>query len=146
MAGFSHPGAMAPSLPGPTRTAPPRTPSSWPSHPRMRRYNLFGATGLIYLLLGFLVLRFVWALGTGPVAWEAALAGLSNPIYIAFHGLSLLSVIFVGVRFFRLFPKAQPARIGPAVSPPRPVILAALYLVWIGSTALFGAILAGAIL
>ncbi len=146
MAGFSHPAAMAPSRPGSTRTAPPRTPGSWPAHPRMRLYTLFGATGIIYFLLGFLVLRFVWALGAGPDAWHAAVAGLANPIYIAFHALSLVSVLFVGVRFFRLFPKAQPARIGPVRLPPRPLILASLYLVWIGTTVLFSGVLAGVIL
>ena len=37
---------MAPHTPGSTRTAAPQTPGSWPSHPRMRLYTLFGATGI----------------------------------------------------------------------------------------------------
>ena len=52
-------------------------------------------------------------------------------------------MIFVGIRFFRLFPKSQPARIGPAKPPPGPVILAGLYVAWIGVTLLYSAILAG---
>ena len=62
---------------------------------------------------------------------------------IAFHVLGLVSVIFVGVRFFSFFPKAQPPRIGPLKPPPAQVILGGLYAAWIGLTLLFGAILAG---
>ena len=143
MAGAAHPGAMAPPTPGRTRTAPPRQPASWPSHSRMRVYTLFGLTGIVYMVAGFVCLRVVWSLGQGEAAWQATMASMSNPFYIAFHWVTLVSVIFVGVRFFRLFPKAQPARIGPAKPPPRPVIHAMLYAVWIGLTALFVAILAG---
>ncbi|MEE2674495.1 MAG: hypothetical protein VX466_11910 [Myxococcota bacterium] len=118
-------------------------PATWWSHPRIRTYLLFGSTGAVYLLLALFALRVVWALGSGPEAWNAAIAELESPLYIAFHGLGLASVIFVGVRFFGFFPKAQPSRIGPAKPPPPPVILAMLYLAWIGVTVLFVAILAG---
>ena len=143
MAGPAHPNAMSPAKPGPTRTAPPQTPDSWPSLSRMRVYTLFGWTGVLYLLVGFVALRLIWNLGEGPEAWDAALASLGHPLYIVFHLLCLVSVIFVGVRFFRLFPKAQPARIGPLKPPPRPVLHAMLYGLWIGVTVLFSAILAG---
>ena len=145
MAGPAHPHAMAPAKPGSTRTAPPQMPSSWWSHPRIRTYLLFDATGIIYLLLGFVALRVVWALGAGPEVWDATIASLRNPIYVAFHALGLVSVIFVGVRFFRLFPKAQPPRIGPAKPPPQRVILVMMYVAWAAVTLLFGAILAGGI-
>ncbi len=145
MAGAAHPHAMAPSKPGPTRTAPPQMPASWWSHPRIRTYLLFDATGIVYLLLGLVALRVVWALGAGPEVWDATIASLSSPLYIAFHVLGLVSVIFVGVRFFRLFPKSQPPRIGPAKPPPQLVILAGLYAAWIGLTLVFAFILAGGI-
>ncbi len=145
MAGPANPRAMAPHTPGPTRTAAPQTPGSWPSHPRMRLYTLFGATGIVYLLVGFVALRVVWNLGEGPEAWAAVLEQLENPIYIAFHALALGSVVFVAVRFFRLFPKAQPAFIGPVVPPPRPILHAMLYAAWIGITVILSAILAGVI-
>ena len=141
----AHPGAMAPPKPGPTRTAPPQMPSTWWSAPRIRTYLLFDATGLIYFLLGFVALRLVWALGEGPDAWATALGSMSNPLYILFHAIGLVSVLFVGVRFFRLFPKAQPPRIGPAKPPPAPVLIAMLYAAWVGVTALFSVILAGGI-
>ncbi len=143
MAGPAHPKAMSPSVPGRTRTAPPQMPASRWSHPRIRTYLLFGSTGIIYLLLGLLALRVVWALGAGPQVWDATLASLANPLYVAFHVLGLVSVIFVGVRFFRFFPKAQLPRIGPAKSPPQAVILAMLYLAWISLALAFAAILAG---
>jgi fumarate reductase subunit C len=139
----AHPGAMAPARPGPTRTAPPRRPDQFPFAGRYRAYTLFDATGILYLLVGFVALRAVWALGDGPGAWQALLRQFQNPLYVAFHALCLVSVVFVAVRFFRLFPKAQPPRIGPAKPPPRPLILAGLYAAWIAVTALMTAILAG---
>jgi fumarate reductase subunit C len=57
--------------------------------------------------------------------------------------VAFAAVIFVGVRFFSLFPKAQPPRIGPAKPPPRPVLHAMLIAVWIGVTLLFALILSG---
>ena len=70
---------------------------------------------------------------------------MQHPLYIAFHVLCLVSVIFVAVRFFSLFPKAQPKAIGPMKPPPGNVIHAMLYVVWLGITAIMTAILAGVI-
>ena len=61
----------------------------------------------------------------------------------AFHALAFVCVVFVAVRFFRLFPKAQPAHIGPAKPPPAPLIHAGLYAAWLGVTAVVVLILAG---
>lgn len=145
MAGPAHPHAMAPPTPGRTRVAPPQTPSTWFGSKRMMTYLLFDATGIVYFLVGFVAIRLIRDLGEGPLAWARAMESLQNPIYIAFHVLCLISVIFVAVRFFRLFPKAQPPAIGPAKPPPGPVIHAMLYVVWIGITAVMTAILAGVI-
>jgi fumarate reductase subunit C len=134
---------MAPPKPGRTRTAPPQTPATWWGSKRILTYLLFDATGVIYFLVGFQAIRLTNALVEGPAAWQEALASLKSPIYIAFHLLCLVSVVFVAVRFFRLFPKAQPAAIGPAKPPPAPVIHAMLYVVWIGITLVLGGILAG---
>ena len=143
MAGPSNPHAMAPPKPGRTRTAPPQTPSTWWGSKRILTYLLFDATGIIYFLVAFLAIRLISALGDGPIAWQAELDRLENPLYIAFHLLCLISVIFVAVRFFRLFPKAQPPMIGPLKPPPAAVIHTMLYVVWIGITVLMTAILAG---
>ena len=145
MAQPAHPHAMAPSRPGRTRTAPPMKPGTWPTSPRYLTYLAFDFTGLVYLLVGLVALRAAWALGSGPEAWARLQAQFANPLYVAFHALTLAAVIFVGVRFFRLFPKAQPARIGPAKPPPRPVLHAMLYAAWIGLTAGLVAVLGGII-
>jgi len=145
MARAAHPDAMKPKTPGRTRTAPPMAPGEFPFAGRYRAYTLFDWTGIIYLLLGFVALRVVWALGDGESAWLAVQGQLENPLYLAFHLLSLVSVIFVGVRFFRLFPKAQPARIGPLKPPPQLVIHVALYAAWIGVAGGLALVLAGGI-
>ena len=145
MAGPAHPEAMAPPVPGRTRTAPPQMPSTWWSAPRIRTYLLFDATGIIYFLVAFQAIRLVRALGEGEVAWNRTLDSLSNPIYVLFHVLCLVSVVFVAVRFFRLFPKAQPPAIGPAKPPPGPVIHGMLYAVWGAITLGLGLVLAGVI-
>ena len=142
----AHPHAMGASRPGSTRTAPPRMPREFPFAGRYRAYTLFDATGLVYLLLGLLAVRLVRALAAGPEAWNAALAGYHGLVSLAFHALALVAVVFVGVRFFSLFPKAQPPKLGPFAPPPAPVILGALYAVWIGVTLALVAILAGWVL
>jgi fumarate reductase subunit C len=121
---------MAPARAGSTRTAPPTVPDGFWSAPRMRRYLIFDATGITYLLVGLSILRVTWALGSGPEAWQTVLRQFRSPAYLIFHVLVLLSVILVGVRFFGLFPKAQPPKIGPAAPPPGPVIHAMLYAAW----------------
>jgi fumarate reductase subunit C len=136
---------MQPKQPGSTRTAPPQLPAQFPFSGRYRAYTLFDWTGVIYLLLGFMALEVVWALGNGDAAgWNEIMSRFANPLYIAFHVLALASVIFVGVRFFGFFPKAQPPRIGPVKPPPQPVILAGLYGAWIGITVVFSLVLSGA--
>jgi fumarate reductase subunit C len=143
MARAVHPHAMTPSRPGGTRTAPPQAPSGWYAQPRMLRYLLFDTTGIVYLLVGFVALRVVWALGSGEAAWNELQRQLAHPLYVGFHALALVSVVFVAVRFFRLFPKAQPAHLGPVKPPPQPLILAGLYAAWIAVTLAVTAILAG---
>lgn len=139
----ANPDAMAPARPGRTRTAPPMRPDGFPSAPRYRNYLLFDATGLTYLAVGFVTLGVAWSLGNGPEGWESMRARLASPVFVAFHALVLLSALFVGVRFFRLFPKAQPARIGPAKPPPRPVLHAMLYAAWGAFTVALVVVLGG---
>lgn len=126
----ANPHAMAPARAGSTRTAPPTVPDGFWSAPRMRRYLIFDATGITYLLVGLSILRVTWALGSGAEAWQTVLRQFRSPAYLIFHVLVLLSVLLVGVRFFGLFPKAQPPKIGPVAPPPGPVIHAMLYAAW----------------
>lgn len=143
MARAAHPDAMKPRGPERTRTAPPMAPDEFPMAGRYRTYTLFDWTGLVYLLAGLVALRVVWALGSGEGAWRSVQHQLAHPLYLAFHALALVSVIFVGVRFFRLFPKAQPARIGPVKPPPQPVLFAMLYVAWLCVAGVFALVLAG---
>ncbi|RIL07308.1 MAG: hypothetical protein DCC71_03650 [Proteobacteria bacterium] len=138
----ADPHAMQPSKPGSTRTAPPQVPDDFWTRPRMLTYLLFDATGIVYLLVGLVVLRVAWAL-TSAESWNALMSEFASPGYLVFHAIALVSALFVGVRFFRLFPKAQPARIGPAKPPPRPILHALLYVAWIGITLVLLAILGG---
>lgn len=142
MAGPAHRDAMAPPQPGRTRTAPPEMPRSWWWAPRIRNYLLFDATGLIYFLVAFVAIRIIWALGSGPDSWDKAIADLSNPLYIVFHAVALASVVFVGIRLFSLFPKAQPRDTGVPM-PPNPVIKALLYVAWFAVTFAFVVVLSG---
>ena len=145
MARAAHPDAMKASTPGATRTAPPMMPAQFPMSGGYKAYTLFDATGLVYLLVGFVALRGVRALVEGPAAWAAYQQSLQHPLYVAFHLIALICVVFVGVRFFSLFPKAQPPRIGSVKLPPERVIHATLYVAWIAVAGLFAAILSGGI-
>jgi fumarate reductase subunit C len=146
MARAAHPHAMTPSVPARTRTAPPQMPAQYPMSGRYFSYTLFGMTGILYLLCGFGALRAVWTLGShDPSAWEAFQREYASAPLIILHVICLAAVIFVGVRFFALFPKAQPAKIGPAKPPPRPILHAGLYAAWIVVSGGLALIMAGGI-
>jgi fumarate reductase subunit C len=136
---------MAPSKPGSTRTAPPQLPDRFPFGGRYLAYTLFDLTGILYLLLGLLVLCAVWCLGSGEAVWNGALERHRNIFYLGFHAIALVGLIFVGIRFFGFFPKAQPPRVGAVKPPPKSVILAGLYGLWIGVTAFMTIVLAGGV-
>jgi fumarate reductase subunit C len=146
MARAAHPHAMSPSVPGRTRTAPPQMPAQFPTSGRYFTYTLFGCTGFLYLLCGFGALRAVWILGDhDAAAWKAFLDEYATAPLIVLHVICLAAVIFVGVRFFSLFPKAQPAKIGPAKPPPRPILHAGLYAAWIAVSGGLALVMAGGI-
>jgi len=145
MARNAHPRAMSPSRPGRTRTAPPQLPDRFPFGGRYLAYTLFDLTGILYLLLGFLVLCAVWSLGSGEAVWNGVLERHRNIFYLAFHAIALVGLIFVGIRFFGFFPKAQPPRVGPLKPPPKGVILVGLYALWIAVTICLSIVLAGGV-
>jgi fumarate reductase subunit C len=138
----ADPHAMQPTKPGSTRTAPPMIPNDFWTRSRMLVYLLFDATGIVYILVGLVALRVAWAL-TSAASWDALMREFAHPGYVAFHLVALVSALFVGVRFFRLFPKAQPARIGPAKPPPRPLLHAGLYAAWAAITVAMLAVFGG---
>ena len=133
MARPAHPDAMAASRPSPTRTAPPRMPDKFPGRGRYLSYMLFGATSLLYLVMGLLVLRVTWALGSGADAWSGLQEDFRNPLYLGFHVFAFGVLVWAGWRFLIVLSgKANPPRIGPLPRPPLaafPPLFGGLWLV-----------------
>jgi fumarate reductase subunit C len=141
---MAHPQAMQPSKPARTRTAPPRMPDRFPLRGRYASYVAFGATSFLYLALGLLVLRVAWALGSGPEAWAALQQDFRHPLYLTFHALALVVLIWAGWRFLiKLAPKANPPKIGPLRRPPLAVFPPLLGAAWLVASALVLVVLWG---
>ena len=145
MARPAHPHAMQPARAGPHAHGAAAAAGPVPVRGALPRLHaLRSRPGAVYLLVGFVVLRVVWALGERPGGLGGAARRSSRAPATSRSTCSRSSAsCFVGVRFFRLFPKSQPPRIGPAKPPPGPVIHAMLYAAWIGVTLVFATILAG---
>ncbi len=139
--------SMKAQAPAPTRTALPAMPNHFPFRGRYLGYILFGSCGFFLLVVGLLILRAVWVLGSGDAAaWqELVFEDFANPIYLAFHALALIAVVWFALRFFRLFPKTQPPKIGPFPRPPDAFFAVALHGALIGATIVLGLLLWGAI-
>lgn len=144
MARLSHPGAMQPSRPGATRTAPAHMPDKFPAGGRYRSYMAFGATSFFYLAVALGMLRIAWALGSGPDAWAAFQAGLQGPLTLAFHVLAFAVFVWAGWRFLiKLAAKANPPRIGPLPRPPLELFPPMLGALWVLASALVVIVLWG---
>jgi len=97
---------------------------------------LFGGCSVAFVASSLLLLRAVWALGSGRGAWSELQMGLESPASIAYSAVALAAFVYTGVRcFFKLFPKAQPARIGPLKSPPRAAFPPLLLTAWVAASA-----------
>lgn len=129
----AHEDAMRPRANGRTRTAAPMMAGNWwTASPRYRAYVAYAFAGVLFWLQALILVRGLWALGTGEVAWNAYLEDLQNPIYVAFHVLSLAVLVWYGARtYFKLFVKTQPPKIGPLPRPPLGVFPPALAAAWI---------------
>ncbi len=141
----AHRDAMQPSTRGSTRTAPPMMAGNWWSgSARYRSYVAYAFAGVFFWLQVLIFIRALWALGTGPAAWAEFAANLQNPLYIAFHAVSMLVFVWYGARtYFKLFVKTQPPMIGPLPRPPVAVFPPALALAWIGASAALIVVLGG---
>jgi fumarate reductase subunit C len=138
--------AMKPSRPGRTRTADPSPPPNFWTRGNYLPYLAFGACGLLLLAVGFGLLRLVWALGEGsPAAWNEILEEYRHPLYLAFHAFALAALTWFTFRFFRLFPKTQPPKLGPLPRPPDVVFLLGLGLAFTAATTLAALVLGGAL-
>jgi hypothetical protein len=111
--------AMRASRPGRTRTAEPKLPDLYWTGGRDLAYIAFGSCGVLIALVAFGALHTVWVLGQhDPAAWQAHLARYARLPYLLIHAFALVALTWFGLRFFKLFPKTQPARIGPLPRPP----------------------------
>jgi len=137
--------AMRASKPGKTRTADPRPPDQFPMGGNYRSYILFGSCGIFLLLTSLLLLRVVGALGAGEEAWNALMASFQNPLYIGYHVIAFVALVWFTLRFFRLFPKTQPPTLGPAPRPPDAFFLVALNAAFVAVTAGLSLLLWGVI-
>lgn len=138
--------AMKPAAPPPTRTADPRPPDHFPGRGNYVGYVAFGATGVLMWLAAFEVLRALRALGAGEEAWNAMLASFQHPIYLVFHVFLLVGLTWFALRFFSVFPKTQPPRMGPFARPPDVFFKVALNGAFVAVTLLIALVLGGAIL
>ena len=118
--------AMKPAKPGATRTAAPRPPDGFPNQGNYRAYIAFGFGGFFLFTLSLLVLRSVWAIGSGEAAWNRLQTGFQNPLYVIYHALAFLWLSWFILRLFRLFPATQPKRFGPFKRPPDALMVAGL--------------------
>lgn len=138
--------SMQPAQPGATRTAEPRPPDGYPTRGRYPSYLLFGSCGA-FLILGSLgLLLLTRALGQGPEAYAASQARLAGGAMIALHVVTLVALVWFTLRFFRLFPKTQPPKMGPAPRPPDAFFAVVLNGAFLAVTAAVAAVLWGALL
>jgi fumarate reductase subunit C len=118
---------MRPGRPGSTRTAQARPPDHYPARGRYPGYLAFGACGFFLMSLALLVLRAVWVLGSrDAAAWDALLSDLAHPVYLAYHGVALVAMLWFALRIFSRVPATQPPRLGPFRRPPDRALVAGL--------------------
>jgi fumarate reductase subunit C len=138
--------AMQPPTPGPTRTADPRPPDEFPTKGNYGPYLMFGSCGAFLLLTSLILIRAVWALGSGQARYEATMRSFGNLGYKLYFVVALVGLVWFTLRFLRLFPKTQPFRMGPMKRPPIPVMLAGLYGAFVVVNLIVAAILGGTLL
>ncbi len=141
----AHPDAMKPRERARTRTASPMMAGNWwTKNPRYVAYVAYAFAGVFFWLQAMILIRALWALGTGEGAWNAFLDDLRNPIYIGFHVVSFAVMVWYGARtYFKLFVKTQPPMIGPLPRPPVAIFPPLLAAVWIGASAALLVVLGG---
>jgi fumarate reductase subunit C len=137
--------AMKPRTPGPTRTADPRPPDGFPTRGNYLPYLLFGTGGLFLMIEAVLVLEVVWALGSGESALDGLMEMFASPLAIVFHVVAFAWLSWFTLRFFSLFPKTQPFRVGPFKRPPDGLMVAGLSGLFVVATLAVIAILWGAL-
>jgi divalent metal cation (Fe/Co/Zn/Cd) transporter len=105
-----------------TRTAPARAPSGFPfGFYRYRNYVVFAATSVFMALACVGLLEGLHALSLGKDAWNAWLATMAKPHWMALSVVCLLFTLYFAIRFFWVGRKIAAGRIGPIPGPPLPM-------------------------
>jgi Fumarate reductase subunit C len=113
--------AHAPA-PSKTRTAPPRPPAGFPfGFYRYRNYVLFASTSVFMALGCFALLEGLHALASGEAAWNAWLAAMARPPFLALSSVILLFTLYFAFRFGWVGRKIGAGRVGPLPRPPLPL-------------------------
>jgi fumarate reductase subunit C len=147
MSGRARVDAMRPHQPGRTRTADPRPPDLFPTRGNYLGYLAFGAAAGLLMLVGFGILRAVWTLGEhDPAKWQAVLDSYKTPAMLLLHVFLLVAIVWFALRFFRVFPKTQPPKIGPFKRPSDVFFAVAFGFAFALATALASLVLGGALL
>jgi hypothetical protein len=138
--------SMRPERPGRTRTADPKLPDLYWTRGRYLPYIAFGSCGLVITAVALGILNAVWVLGEhDPAAWQELLALYARVPLLVLHAFMLVALTWFGLRFFGLFPKTQPARIGPFPRPPQIFFTLALNGAFVVASLLVMLVLGGAL-
>jgi succinate dehydrogenase subunit C len=102
-----------------------------------RSYLMFVLRELTSVAVAWFVVYLLWlvyAVGSGPEAYQSFLEWSARPWMVAINALALALAVFHTVTWFAVTPQAMPSRVrGRRL--PAPVIGAALYAAWLAASA-----------
>lgn len=103
---------------------------SWP----YTRFILRELTSIAVALATLETIGLVWAVGSGPSAWDAYSQFMKEPLVIFVNGMALIGVLYHSITWFNLAPKAMVVKItGERV--PGWMIAAGNYAGWLAASA-----------
>ncbi|MBL8337268.1 MAG: fumarate reductase subunit C [Rhodoferax sp.] len=80
----------------------------WLRHSRARRYMLREGSALFLVVYALVLLVGLLRLVQGEAAFAAWRAALGHPLAVAWHGLTLLLVLYHSITWFQVMPKTMP--------------------------------------
>ena len=80
----------------------------WTRKPFYRWYMLRELSSLFITCYALVLLWGLWKLGQGHASYEAWLAALASPLWLAFHALTFLLVVYHAWTWFKIMPKTLP--------------------------------------
>lgn len=80
----------------------------WRRQPRYVKYMIREGTAVLVTLYALVLLRGLWCLADGRIAWQGWLSSLTSPWAIIFHILAFLAAVYHTVTWFHVSPKVMP--------------------------------------